>query len=197
MMEALSDGRDAAIRAILPQVPRFGWTRQAIAAGLEAAGLPEDEASFLFPRGVASAIAAWIDLIDREMAGEAGDLSGLRTPARVRALVAARLRLIAPHKEAARLALAHQALPWNAPAGLRLAARTADAIWLAAGDRSDDLSRYTRRATLAGIYGTTLAFWLRDDAADTGPALDFLDRRLAGLARFQRCRAGTGRASAA
>lgn len=191
-MDALSEsdraGRDAAIRAILPLVPRSGWTRQAIAAGLRAAGLPEDEAAFLFPRGVTSAIEAWIDLTDREMAATAGDVTGLRIPARIRALVAARLHLIAPHKDAARLAMAVLALPWNAPAGLRGAARTADAIWRAAGDTSDDLSRYTRRATLAAIHGATLAFWLRDDAEDVGPALDFLDRRLAGLARMQRCR---------
>lgn len=191
-METLSEsdraGRDGAIRAILPLVPRLGWTRQAMAAGLRAAGLPEEEASFLFPRGVVSAIEAWVELTDREMTAAAGDVSGLRIPARIRALVAARLRLVAPHKEAARQAAAVLACPWNALAGLRGAARTADAIWRAAGDTSDDLSRYTRRATLAAIHGATLAFWLRDDAEDIGPALDFLDRRLAGLARMQRCR---------
>lgn len=200
-MDALSEsdraGRDAAIRAILPLVPRSGWTRQAIAAGLRAAGLPEDEAAFLFPRGVTSAIEAWIDLTDREMAAAAGDVTGLRIPARIRALVAARLHLIAPHKDAARLAMAVFALPWNAPAGLRGAARTADAIWRAAGDTSDDLSRYTRRVSLAAIYGATLAFWLRDDAADVAPALEFLDRRLAGLARMQRCRRKPNTARAA
>ncbi len=72
VMEALSEsdraGRDAAIRAILPLVPRSGWTARTIAAGLRAAGLPEDEAAFLFPRGVTSAIEAWFDLTDREMA---------------------------------------------------------------------------------------------------------------------------------
>lgn len=191
-MEALSESdrmrRDAAIRAILPLVPGRGWTPQAIADGLRAAGLPEEEATFLFPRGEISAIEAWVDLTDREMAAVAGDVSGERIPVRIRALVAARLRLVAPHKEAARQALAVLALPWNAAAGLRGAARTADAIWRAAGDTSDDLSRYTRRMSLAAIYGATLAFWLRDEAEDTGPALDFLDRRLAGLARMQRCR---------
>ncbi|MBR0650567.1 COQ9 family protein [Roseomonas terrae] len=200
-MEALSEsdraGRDAAIRAILPVVPRHGWTARSIAAGLEAAGLPPDEASFLFPRGVTSAVEAWLDLTDRDMAEAAGDLDALRTPQRVRALVAARLRLIAPHKEAARQALALFALPWNAPAGLRGAARTADAIWNAAGDTSADISRYTRRATLGAIYGATLAFWLRDDSEDVGPALAFLDRRLAGLARAQRCRRPAGGAKAA
>lgn len=191
-MEALSESdrmrRDAAIRAILPLVPGSGWTSQAIAAGLRAAGLPEEEATFLFPRGVISAIEAWVDLTDREMAAAVGDVSGERIPARIRALVAARLRLVAPHKDAARQALAVLALPWNAAAGVRGVARTADAIWRAAGDTSDDLSRYTRRMSLAAIYGATLAFWLRDDAEAIGPALDFLDRRLAGLARMQRCR---------
>ena len=186
--DADRDARDRAIRAVLPLVPLRGWSARTLAEGLRAAGLPEDEASFLFPRGVPSAIAAWLDLTDREMAAAAGDLAGLRTPDRIRALVAARLRLAAPHKDALRQAMAVLTLPWHAPAGLRAAARTADAIWRAAGDRSDDLSRYTRRATLAAIYGATLAYWLRDGSEDIGPALDFLDRRLADLARLTRCR---------
>lgn len=185
--------RDAAIRAILPLVPQGGWTRQTIAA----AGLPEDRAAILFPRGGASAIEAWAELTDRDMADAAGDLSGLRTPARIRALVAARLALLAPHKDAARRAVAVLALPWKAASAIRIAAGTADAVWRAAGDTSDDLSRYTRRATFAAIHAATMAFWLRDDDQDTGRALAFLDRRLAGLARFQRCRKPSAPAKAA
>lgn len=182
------EARDAVIRALLPLVPEQGWTRRAIAAALHEAGLPEEEATFLFPRGAVSAVEAWLDLADRGMAEAAGDLSGLRTPDRVRALIAARLRQAAPHKEAVRQAVALLALPWNAPAALRATARTASAIWYAAGDRSADFSWYTRRASLAAIYGATLAFWLRDDSEDIGPTLDFLDRRLADLARVMRCR---------
>lgn len=188
LSETGRDGRDRAIRAILPLVPRLGWTPRCIAEGVRRAGLPEDEAGFLFPRGVPSAIEAWLDLVDREMAAAAGDMAGLRTPDRIRALVAARLRLAAPHKEALRQAMAAFSLPWNAPLGLRTAARTAGAMWDAAGDRSTDFSWYTRRASLAAIYGATLAYWLRDGSEDIGPALDFLDRRLAGLARLTRCR---------
>ncbi len=43
-------------------------------------------------------------------------------------------------------------------------ARTVDAIWHAAGDRSADWSWYSKRAILAGVYGATLLFWLRDDS---------------------------------
>ncbi|MBR0670084.1 COQ9 family protein [Neoroseomonas soli] len=199
MTEADRDARDAAIRALLPLVPARGWTSRAIAAALAGAGLPEEEATFLFPRGAVSAVEAWLDLADREMAEAAGDLSALRTPDRIRTLVAARLRQAAPHKDAMRQATALLALPWNAPAGLRAAARTASAMWYAAGDRSADFSWYTRRASLAAIYGATLAFWLRDDSEDIGPALDFLDRRMADLARLTRCRrrGAAGKAKAA
>jgi ubiquinone biosynthesis protein COQ9 len=122
------------------------------------------------------------------MAATAGDLSGLRTPGRIRALVEARLRAVAPHKEALRQAVALMALPWNAGLAIRTGARTSNAIWQAAGDRSDDVSWYTRRASLAAIYAATLAFWLRDESEETGPALAFLDRRMGGLARLGRCR---------
>jgi ubiquinone biosynthesis protein COQ9 len=186
--EADRPARDAAIQALLPLVPRMGWTPRAIAAALRAAGLPEEEGAFLFPRGPASAIEAWLDLADREMAAEAGDLSGLRTPDRIRTLIATRLRQAGPHREAVRQALAVQSLPWNVPSALRTAARTASAIWYAAGDSSADFSWYTRRLSLSAVYGATLAFWLRDESEDLGPTLDFLDRRLAGLARFGRLR---------
>jgi ubiquinone biosynthesis protein COQ9 len=188
LTEADRADRDAAIRAVLPLVPEMGWTRRAIAAGLEEAGMAAEDAAFLFPRGPASAVEAWLDLADREMAETAGDLSDLRTPDRIRTLVAVRLRQAAPHRDAVRQALALLALPWNAPIGVRSAARTVSAMWYAAGDRSADFSWYTRRASLGAVYGATLAFWLRDESEDIGPTLDFLDRRLAGLARLGRCR---------
>jgi ubiquinone biosynthesis protein COQ9 len=59
-------------------------------------------------------------------------------------------------------------------------------MWYAAGDKSADFSWYTRRATLAAIYGTTLAFWLRDPSPDLAKTLEFLDRRLADHARLHR-----------
>jgi ubiquinone biosynthesis protein COQ9 len=188
---------DAVIEALLPLVPTMGWTPRAIGAALRQVGLPEEEAAFLFPRGPVSAIEAWLALADRQMAEAAGDVSALRIPDRIRTLVATRLRQAAPHREAVRQALAVQALPWNVPSALRTAARTASAIWYAAGDTSADFSWYTRRVSLSAVYGATLAFWLRDGSEDIGPTLDFLDRRLAGLARIGRLRRGCGRKQAA
>ncbi|MDQ1078463.1 COQ9 family protein [Pseudoroseomonas cervicalis] len=180
--------RDAALRAMLPEVPRLGWSLAALRAGLAAGGQNPDAAEWLFPRGPAGMVEAWCDLADRDMAAEAAGmgLESQRIPARIRALVALRLRQQRPNKEAVRRGLALLALPWNAGAAARATARSTDAIWQAAGDTSNDLSFYTRRATLAGVYGTTLAFWLNDADPEDAATLAFLDRRLADLARLQR-----------
>jgi len=190
MMEAGPDreARDAALDAILPLVPLYGWQGKAIAEGLRDAGMAPEDAEWMFPRGAISAIEAWMDLADRRMeaAGLAADLAGMRTHERVRFLIKARLEAAEPHRDALRAALSVLAMPWNAPIAARSLARSVSAIWYAAGDKSADFSWYTRRATLAGIYSATLAFWLSGRGDGLGAALDFLDRRLADHACFQK-----------
>ncbi|MGG5822748.1 COQ9 family protein [Falsiroseomonas sp. HW251] len=182
-----SEERDQAIRAARPHVAALGWTKAALAAGLRDLGLDPLEQEWLFPRGPVEAVEAWCDLADREMeeAARGEDLLDLRLPERIRRVIAIRLAMNGPWKEAVRRALALQSLPWNLPSALRTVARTADAMWAAAGDTSADLSWYTRRGILAGIYGATLAFWMQDDEPGFPATLAFLDRRLADLARLQ------------
>lgn len=190
MMEAGPDrdARDAALDAILPLVPLYGWQGSAIADGLKDAGMVPEDAEWMFPRGAISAIEAWIDLADRrmEVAGLAADMAGKRTHERVRFLIKARLEAAEPHRDALRAALSLLAMPWNAPIAARSLARSVSAIWYAAGDKSTDFSWYTRRATLAAIYSATFAFWLSGRGNGLDAALEFLDRRLADHACFQK-----------
>ena len=179
---------DAALRAMLPLAASQGWNQATLRAGLAAAGEDPALVESWFPGGATQAIAAWAELADRDMVAAAGDLSALRIPARIRRLAELRLLQAAPHKPALRAALAHLALPWNLPLATCLAARTTDAMWRAAGDSSADFSWYTRRLSLGAINAATLAYWVRNDAAEVAPALAFLDRRLAELARLQRRR---------
>jgi ubiquinone biosynthesis protein COQ9 len=193
-----SEVRDRAVRAMLPVAADDGWNWSTIRAGL--AAICEDPylAESHFPGGPVSAVAAWADLADREMeaAAAAEDMTGLRTPGRIRRVIALRFVAAAPHKRALRRAVTLLSLPWNAGVALRTTARTASAIWYAAGDHSTDFSWYTRRASLGAIYAATLAYWLRDDDPDTADALAFFDRRLADLARLQRRRGGNKAAPA-
>ncbi len=177
--------RDAAIAALLPHVPFDGWTRRALRAGLADTGVAPEEAEQLFPGGGGDMIAAFCDWADRRMeAGAAGLDPSMRLHQRVRAAIALRLEQNRPYKEAIRRALALLALPGNAPLAAVCSARTVDAIWHAAGDRSADFSWYTKRAILAAIYGATLLYWLHDASEDDAATLGFLDRRLADVGRI-------------
>ena len=138
--------RDAAVEAMMPNVPFDGWTIRSLRSGLTAAGLPEDEATILFPGGAADMIAVFCDLADRRMTEAAGSLTETGLADRVRAIIALRLSMNRPHKEAIRRALAVLALPGNARTAAAITARTVDAIWHAAGDRSVDFTWYTKRA---------------------------------------------------
>lgn len=185
--------RDAALAAMLPHVAFEGWGLPALRHGLADLGADPLDAELLFPGGAPEMIEAFADKTDRDMAEAAPDLSALRTPARVRALVALRLRLLAPHKEAVRRAVAQLALPRlsalaQPPVAARCAARTADAIWHAAGDNSADFSWYTKRAILAGVHTATLLFWLGRHDEDDAATLAFLDRRLQGVAAIGKLR---------
>jgi ubiquinone biosynthesis protein COQ9 len=182
-----SNERDAALEALLPLVPERGWT---VAALRQAAG---EDADLLFPGGAVEMAEAWADLADRRMeAGAAAlGLDALRVPARVRAVIALRLVQSRPHKAAVRRALAVLARPGAKAAAARALARTVDAVWFAAGDQSADFSWYTKRAILAGVYGSTLLRWFTDSSEDDGPTLAFLDRRLADVGRIGKTRRRT------
>jgi ubiquinone biosynthesis protein COQ9 len=184
--------RDAAIDAMLPNVPFEGWTVRALRAGLASAGLPEDEATILFPGGSADMIAVFCDLADRRMEEAAASLSETRLSDRVRAIIALRLRMNRPYKEAIRRALAALALPNNTREAAAITARTIDAIWHAAGDRSADFSWYTKRVLLTAVYGATLLFWLHDTSENDEQTAAFLARRIAGIGRLTRARSRAG-----
>ena len=111
-------------------------------------------------------------------------------------MIALRLEQNRPHKEAIRRALALLALPRNARLAAACTARTVDAIWHAAGDRSADFSWYTKRAILAAVYGATVLFWLRDASEDDAATLASSTGGWLGWAGSARCGGGRTRRSA-
>jgi ubiquinone biosynthesis protein COQ9 len=182
--------RDAVIDALLPQVPFDGWTMKSVRQALVSLGLHPDDAPLLFPGGTGEMIAVYCALADERMeaAAVAADLAAYRVPARVKAIISLRLEQGREHKEAIRRAVAWLALPVNAPVAARTVAATVDAIWHAAGDTSADFSWYTKRGILAGVYSSTLLYWLRDASFDDEDTLAFLDRRLENVGQIGKAR---------
>jgi ubiquinone biosynthesis protein COQ9 len=132
------------------------------------------------------------DLADRRMAEAPTASTDTKLSSRVQAIIAQRLTMNRPHKEAIRRAVAVLALPNNARTAAAITARTVDAIWHAAGDRSANFSWYTKRALLTAVYSATLLFWLRDTSDDDADTHAFLARRMQGIGRLLRARGRAG-----
>ncbi len=172
--------RGKLLAATLAQIPFDGWTERALEAGAAEAGLDAAEARNAFPGGPAELLAYFSAEADRRMLAELEKhgLEALKVRQRVAAAVRTRLDHLAPHREAVRRALSFLALPRNAALGAKCMYRTVDAIWYAAGDTATDYNFYTKRLLLAGVYASTVLFWLNDKSPGFADTWAFLERRI-------------------
>ena len=176
--------------AALPHVAFDGWTAAALQTGAADAGIPPEDIKRLFPGGAGEALRLFSTRADQIMTDQMNevDLDGLGVSARVTLAIRTRIEALGPNREAARRAAGYFAMPQNAGLGLVCLSRTVDAIWRAAGDRSTDFSYYTKRATLTGIYGATLLYWLDDNSEGSEQSWEFLDRRIQDTGRVHHLR---------
>lgn len=180
--------RDRLADQVMTEAAFEGWTRAAVEAAGRSLDLPAGEAERLFPGGAMQVLEYVSERADRRTVEdmEREGYGQLKIRDRITAAVRLRLERHAGHRESARRAMAVLALPFNAPLALKLLYRTVDAIWYAAGDTSTDFNFYTKRATLAGVYSSTLLYWLNDRSLDSEASWAFLGRRIDDVMRFEK-----------
>lgn len=185
MDRELGNAAERLLEAALPHVAFDGWSEATFRAAAAEAGIAPGLARVIYPRGALDLAVAFHRRGDRTMAAAlAGeDLSALRFRDRIARAV--RLRLEHADREVVRRGAALFALPQNAASGAALVWGTADAIWRALGDTSDDFNWYSKRATLSAVYSATVLFWLGDESEGRAATWDFLDRRIGDVMRFE------------
>lgn len=182
--------REALLARALVHVPFDGWTETSLRAAAADLNYDWSMARRVFPRGVRDLIGFFDVDVDRRMvaAFDDMDLESLRIRERIVATVRKRLEICMPHREACGRLIAYYALPGNAVAGLRVMYRSVDLMWRAAGDTATDFNFYSKRGLLAGVYSSTILFWLYDRSEDCADSWAFLDRRIANVMEIQKTR---------
>ena len=181
--------RDRILAEALDEIRQTGFSHETLQNAASRSGISRRELNDAFPDGPATLVEAfshWADRLMAERVAVEPEQAHLRE--RVAGAVRARIEVLNPHKEAARRAAAFLAMPHNAPLGAKLMMRTVDAIWRAAGDKSSDFSWYTKRAILAAVYGTTLAYWLTDASEGNSATWTFLGHRIDDVMQFEKFR---------
>jgi len=169
-----------------------GWGDAARDMAAEAAGIDRDIARLAFTDGAVDMIDAWFAQIDAAMAEAlpAERLATMKIRARIAGLVEARLTALAPNREALRRALTILAMPQNVARAAKLGWRSVDIMWRMAGDTATDYNHYTKRTILLGVYGATVTVFLDDDSEGFADTRAFLSRRIDGIMRFEKAKAG-------
>ncbi len=169
-----------------------GWSDVARDFAAEGAGVDPDVARLAFKDGAVQMIDAWFASVDEAMiaAFTAEEIAAMKIRERIARLVEARLDAMRPDRESLRRALAILALPQNIGTAARLGWRSVDRIWRRAGDIAVDYNHYTKRAILLGVYTATVTVFLDDESDDLADTRAFLQRRIDGIMRFEKAKAG-------
>lgn len=196
-MEAMRNSRftvetgvEDLLAAIVPHVPFDGWSEPAFKAAVEDLGVEMALARVICPRGAVDLAAAYHRAGDAQMvqALAQADVSGLKF--REKVALAVRLRLETADVELVRRGASVFALPQNAGLGGKLVWGTADAIWTALGDTSEDYNWHTKRMTLSAVYSSVVLYWIGDESAGKIDSWAFLDRRIEDVMAFEKVKGG-------
>jgi len=168
-----------------------GWTSKAVDSAAAQLDIDPAQARLAFPKDAPHMIEAWIQGVDAAMEAHFTPkrIAAMKVRDRIRALIWYRLETMGSAREAVRTALSILAMPPNVPRALRIGWHSADLMWRIAGDTATDYNHYSKRVILSGVYGSTLLAWLDDQSEGWTETGAFLDRRLAGVMRFEKWKA--------
>jgi len=176
--------------AALKQVMRHGWSKEAVRAAAEELGRPSVVAGLVKGGGaelvfhhVAVCNKQLNTWMEEEVVRQKKDGGRVKVGKFVREAVVRRLSMNGEYVRADRWseALALTAIPPHCEGTLKGIQTLCDDIWYHAGDISTDYNWYTKRITLAAVYGATEVFMLQDRSPNFEDTWAFLDRRLGDL----------------
>jgi ubiquinone biosynthesis protein COQ9 len=187
----LDEIRQALAPAIGRNAAFDGWTPAAVTAAAHELGVDPDVAALAVKGSAMTLIDAWIDGIDLELARRLPPekLNAMKIRARITTLLATRMEIMSPDREALRRAMAIMAMPQNLAKATRIGWRSADRMWRLAGDTASDFNHYTKRMTLSAVYGSLLVVFVNDDSEDFADSRAFLDRRIDNVMQFEKVKA--------
>lgn len=188
----LDEVRAALAPGIAANAAFDGWGDAARDMAADAAGIDTDIARLAFSGGAVDMIDAWFAHVDAAMAAAvpAERLATMKIRERIAGLVEARLDTLATDREALRRALTILAMPQNLARAAKLGWRSVDTMWRMAGDTATDYNHYTKRTILLSVYTATITVFLDDDSEDFADTRAFLARRIDGIMRFEKAKAG-------
>ena len=184
----IADQKSRLYAAALPHIAFDGFGMTALTRAAKQLGVDPVKAELLFGNAERGLLEYYLGDIHAQLEEK---LAGLQQkPWKIREKIAhgvrKKLEILTPLREVERRAVMMLMRPRYADLAIKSLHRTCDAIWMAAGDRSTDWNYYTKRGLLAGVYASTLLFWLQDDSDGFEDSFRFLNRRIDNVMTIQK-----------
>lgn len=144
-----------------------------------------------FQNGIYSALEYIAENLNSSMEAELrnSNLEDMKVRERVKLAIQIRLSNYAKlpnYRECLKNVLSFSILPQNTYFSSKLLYKTVSTIWYGIYDQSTDFNYYTKRAILAGVYLSTILFFINDYSEDFADTLSFLDNRINNVMTFQK-----------
>lgn len=179
--------RELLIQAAILHVPFTGWSYQTLEGAAKDTNISQELASILFPYPQKDMPLAFHHWCDKQLLKNVDNtFQKMRIREKITYMVRKRLEILAPYKDAVRRSVSLFSLPPYVLSGARALWQTVDLIWDAVGDTSEDHNWYTKRATLMGVYTSTLMYYLDDTSEENNETWAFLDRRIENVMSFEK-----------
>jgi ubiquinone biosynthesis protein COQ9 len=176
--------RTALLEASIPMVLEHGWSRDALSAGAVSLGY-SPAMHGLIDEGEAGLVEYFMHRGNKYMNDQVKllPLEEMGVTDTVKCAVKFRLLYMAPYINTWPQAMAIGALPPNLPSTMNSLASISNDIWQRVGDKSTDISWFTKRGLLSGVYVATELHMLTDKSKNYEDTWDFLERRLEDISR--------------
>eukprot|EP00794_Sanderia_malayensis_P018731 gene18731-20620_t len=178
------------LKTALEYVPEHGWTHESLKKACEAEGL-STAVEDLFPRGPGDLVLYFIEncnsMLAEQLLHESEQQADIEnrdphpkvsTHTFIQDAIITRLQMLRPYIQTWPQAVQLLIRPNTAPAAMESLANMVDEIWYHAGDTSTDLNWYTKRGSLAAIYGASELFMMQDRSEDYQCTWKFVEQRL-------------------
>ena len=177
----MSTSQDLILENCLKNCIFDGWGTDLLENACKNAGLDKNYWKIDFSNGAVDVIDYFNSHANEKLASELR-VNDLRTTDKIRTAIKYRFGMNQEYKKQIQSMLGLYALhPVHATKTLY---QTVDAIWRIAGDTATDWNYYSKRLLLAGVYSSTLMYWLNDNSQNNEKTWQFLNKRLAEVGKF-------------
>lgn len=180
MNEQIEQDRQHILKKFLKAAAFDGWNNNVLMK------IECKESPLLFFDGIEELTEYFHKSLNKNMEEQFNTIKGEKIHEKIIRMIEIKFSLYQSHKEAIRALMKYNLRPLSILSAKSRLWDTCSRIWYLAGDKSTDYNYYTKRTLLAGVYSSSLVYWLNDESEDHCNTKVFIRNRIKNILTFSK-----------